>query len=444
MEINSLEPLIVIPGLAGTNLDFSLNANFNEPSCNVKALNALQQIQPGLWVNPVGLLLQKECILELMRPRYNEVDNSLNNLPGLNVFPKGTYFGDPLSSICLAYILKTTTKCYPFTNYSKNFVEYFINKGYKSGYDLFITGYDFRLVPFKEYGEKFFSDLQMLIETTRQKTGKRIHLVGHSLGTLLGNMFLNKMSKKWKKIYIKDFISISPSYDGAPKALRSALSGYNFGLPDFIKVANNDFTFAERSMAGLAATIPLLPGMYGEIKCDSKYKKGDGTAVTILFGTDVNNKEKIYNVNNYEGGTIEMIKDITQDVNKYNNNNTENTKYLDVLTKIMKPIAKERKKYAYSDPGVQVYQLIARPVTTEVSYLYDSTVPSKTFTENPLFTTNVVGDEDIPIYGANIPQVFHWKNVTDKIFPPLDGLDHFTLYTDSTIAYDYVYSIISK
>lgn len=431
---NNLSPLIVLPGLAGTNLSFSLDSNFNQPSCN--GISILQKIQPELWINPLGLLLKKECFLTLLRPVYNEENKTLENLPGLNVFPKGSYFGDPLSSICLAYVLNSPNKCYPFTDYSKNFVQYFTNKGYKAGYDLFIAGYDFRLVPYEKHGEKYFNDLRILIEKTRITTGKRIHLIGHSLGTLLGNMFLNKMAKEWKNYYIEDFISISPSYDGAPKALRSALSGYNFGLPDAIKVANNDFTFAERSMAGLAVTIPLLPGMYGEIKCENKnkYKEGNGIAVTLLFP----DKKKVYNVNNYKGGTIEMIKDITKDVGE----NTENTKYLDVLTKIMKPIAKERKKYAYSDPGVKVYQLIARPVTTEVSYLYDALNPSNIFTQNPIFTTNVVGDEDIPIYGANIPKIYRWKNVKNKIFPPINGTDHFTLYTNSPLAYDYIYSIL--
>ena len=442
MKRTDLNPIIVIPGLGGTNLNFSINDEFKETPCNNEALKAIEKIQPGLWINPLGLLFQKNCFLDIIRPRYDKENKTLENEKGLKVFPRENYFGDPLSSICLAYILNSTNKCYPLTEYSKKFVEFFTDKGYKTGYNLFITGYDFRLVPYKEHGEIFFNHLKNLIETTYKSTNKKIHLVGHSLGTLLGNMFLNKMPREWKKCYIADFIAISPSYDGSPKALRSVLSGYNFGLPDFVKVTDNDFTFAERSMAGLAATIPLLPGMYGEVNsCDKNiYSEGTGEAVSLLFdGT----REKKYNVNDYKN-IIEMIDFIAKDVYKYTKN-LDNVKYLDVLTDIMVPISKERKKYAYTDPKVKVFQIIARPVSTETSYLYEISKGKnpKGFDQNPIFTTNVVGDEDVPVYGANIPKIYKWKDVTNKIFPPVNGINHFTLYTDSVQTYEYIFDVVN-
>ena len=242
------------------------------------------------------------------------------------------------------------------------------------------------------------------------------------------------MSSRWKDRHIKSFIPISPAYDGAPKALRTAFSGYDFGLSGIINVTNQDFTYIGRTMAGVAATIPLLPGMYGNIKCskNNKWSEGDGNAVNIIFG----NYTKSYNVNNYHN-VIDMIEQITADVYDYGRNKND-TKYLDDLTEIMKPIAKERMKYAYTDPRVKVYQIIARPVSTEVSYLYDAN-----FNENPIFTTNVVGDEDIPVYGANIPEIYKWKDVTNKIFPPVDGINHFTIYTNCVPTYEYIYKILN-
>ena len=450
MKASNLNPLIVIPGLGGTNLDFSIDDNFKQPLCNIQSLKELQKIQPGLWVNPLGLLLQRDCFLDMTRPRYNVNNRTLENIEGLTVFPRQNYFGDPLSSICLSYVLNSTTKCYPLTEYSKKFVDYFISKGYEIGFNLFLPGYDFRLVPFKEHGEKYFCGLKYLIEKTHKETGKKVHLGGHSLGTLLRNMFLNKMTADWKKCNIKSFISISPSYDGAPKALRTALSGYNFGLPNFIRVTNTDFIFAERSMAGVAATIPLLARMYGEVKCnDNDIYEGNGEAVTLLFvndnGNNNDNTKKTYNVNDYPGGTIEMIDDIAADVYDYTRNG-DNVKYLDVLTDIMRPIAKERKKYAYTDPGVKVYQIIARPVSTETSYLFEigKNKDANGFNQNPIFTIRVIGDEDIPVYGANIPEIYGWKNVTNKIFPPIDGINHFTIYTNSESTYDYIYDLVNS
>lgn len=434
----SVGPIIVIPGLGGTNLDFSIDETFNTPTCNNNNLDTLNKIQPGLWVNPAGLLLQKTCYLDMLQPVYNRSDETLNNLPGLRVFPNQEYIGDPTSSICLGYILNSDT-CYSLTDYSKNFVDYFTEKGYRAGYNLFIPGYDFRLVPYREYADIYFDSLKNLVETVYQKTAKRIHLIGHSLGTLLGNMFLNKMSNRWKDKYIEDFIPISPSYDGAPKSLRTVLSGFNFGLPDIIDVKNNEFKYAQRNIAGLAATIPLLAGMYGEVNnCDNTLDNYEGTGEAVALYFPNTDTTKSYNVNDYRDGIMGVIRAITRDVNKYTGD-TASTKYLDTLTEIMQPIAEEKLRYAYNDPGVKVYQIIVEPISTEISYLYDV---SQAFNQDPIYTAYVVGDKDIPLYGIKIPELYGWSDFTDKTFPPIDGLDHFTAYSNSTVVYDYIYSII--
>lgn len=364
-----LNPIVVIPGLGGTNLDYTLDNTFvsslNGKVCSKEVLDNLEEIQPSLWINPLGLLLKKDCFLDMLKPVYDKENKTLENLQGLNVFPSEKYIGDPHSSICLGYLLNSD-KCYPLTEYSKNFVNFFIGKGYTPGYNLFIPGYDFRLVPYKEHMTKYFNSIQNLIEKIYDVTGRKIHLIGHSLGTMLANMFLNKMKKSWKKCYIADFIPISPSYDGAPKSLRTCLSGYDFGLPAWIQVTNNDFAFPQRNMAGLAATIPLLPEMYGEVNTKKENFPGNGVAVATLMS----GKEVVYNVNDYKNGIVGLIRHLSKDVNEYTGN-PEYTKYLDTLTDIMIPIAKEKEKYAYSDPNVKVYQIIVQPVSTEVGYLYD-------------------------------------------------------------------------
>jgi len=427
IQINKdLNPIIVLPGLGGTNLDYNINPdNFSNPACNISSLNALNKIQSSLWINPVGLLTQKTCFLEMLKPVYNKEKGTLENLPGLTVFPKEKYLGDPLSSICLAYLFNSKTKCYPATDYSKNFVNFFTEKGYTSGYNLFIPGYDFRLVPYKNYAKKYFKSIKELIENTYNITGKKIFLIGHSLGTLLGNMFLNKMKQIWKDKYINSFISISPSYDGAPKSLRTALSGYNFGLPNFIRTTNNDFVYPERYMAGLAATIPLLPKMYGPVNCKSQ---GNGEVVTLL---KENGEKIIYNVNDYSNGILGVIRSLAKETK---------TPDLYDFADITETISKKRKKYAYGDPNVKVYQIIVKDIPTETSYIYD--LGKKGFNEDPLFTGTVPGDRDIPTYGAEIPHYFKWKNVINKLYPPENELDHFNAFANSPLVYNYIWSIL--
>jgi hypothetical protein len=428
VEINKdLNPMIVLPGLGGTNLDYKIDPDsFSNPACKISSLNALDKIQSSLWINPVGLLTQKTCFLEMLKPVYNKEEETLENLPGLTVFPKEKYVGDPLSSICLAYLFNSKTKCYPATDYSKNFVNFFTNIGYTPGYNFFIPGYDFRLVPYKNYGKEYFKSIKELVENTYIATGKKIFLIGHSLGTLLGNMFLNKMKQRWKDKYINSFISISPSYDGAPKSLRSALSGYNFGLPNFIRTTNNDFVYPERYMAGLASTIPLLSKMYGPVNCK---KQGNGEVVALLKGGE----KIIYNVNDYSNGIVGVIRSLAE---------ITKTAELYDFADITETISKEREKYAYNDPNVTVYQIIVKDIPTETSYIYD--LGKKGFNEDPLFTGTVSGDRDIPTYGAEIPYYFKWKNVIDKIYPPENDLDHFNAFANSSLVYNYIWTILQS
>lgn len=433
-----LNPIIVIPGLGGTNLEYKLDESFKSPVCDVQKLSELNS---SLWINPLGLLFQKDCFLELLKPIYNRgtpdgCEKTLKNYPGLTVFPKAKYLGDPLSSICLSYLFNSTSICFPETDYSKNFVNFFTNKGYKSGYNLFIPGYDFRLVP---YTNEYFDSLKVLIESVVETTGKKVFLMGHSLGTLLGNMFLNKMCLKWKDKHIKSFVAISPSYDGGPKSLRTALSGFNFGLPNFIRTTNFEFAYPERSMAGLAITIPLLPKMYGPTNCDNE---GNGEAVTLLNSAG---DKKVYNVNDYKDGIITVIRKIAKKTN---------TPDLETFADIVSDLSKKKKKYAYTDPNVKVYQIIVQNVPTESSYIYalpedgstgsslNISTSKSSLNSDPVFTGTVSGDEDIPIYGGKIPQLFGWKNFTNKFFLPLNGLDHFTAYSDSELVYTYIYEQI--
>lgn len=420
------QPMVVIPGLAGTNLDFTIDDNFNVPVCDNQEINKLIEIQPSLWANILGFISQKPCFLRMLKPVYDPIGKTLKNLDGLKTSVHGSYFGDPLSAICIAYVLKSIL-CYPETDYSRNFVDFFTKVGYQSGEDLFITGYDFRLVPYEPYLSIYFSELQKLIENTYISTRQKINLVGHSLGTSLANIFLNKMDSDWKDKYIEKFISISPAYDGAPKSLRTVISGFNFGFPDIIRITDRDIQDTERTLAGLMNEIPLLPEMYGQVNSQSE---GNGDAV-ILIRDGVS---RLYNVNNYSDGIIGLIRDVA---------NESGEEDLNLTADILSDIANERISYGYTDPGVRVYQMAVQPIATESGpYAYD--LSRNGFNADPLNNVTVPGDETVPLYGSLIPDVYGWKDITKKVFTPTDGLNHYTLFQDSEVAYQYILTLVTS
>ena len=55
--------------------------------------------------------------------------------------------------------------------------------------------------------------------------GKRVILLGHSMGNLYIHYMLAKQTQQWKDKYIRSFISLGAPWGGAVKTLRLMASG---------------------------------------------------------------------------------------------------------------------------------------------------------------------------------------------------------------------------
>ena len=77
----------------------------------------------------------------LYRLKYNPITNWYNNLPDVDITVPG--FGDTDTVECLAdsYLLCLSEKLH----YFKEFVDYFVAKGYQRGVDIRAAPYDWRL-----------------------------------------------------------------------------------------------------------------------------------------------------------------------------------------------------------------------------------------------------------------------------------------------------------
>lgn len=112
--------------------------------------------------------------------------------------------------------------------------------------------FDFRKSP----GQNpwFVNRLRLLVEETYQNAGgRRVVLVGHSLGSLYSLYFLNAVPDSWKKKYIRTFLSVSGPLGGSVKALKLEASGENFGI--YIR-SPLSFRPAQRSMPSSAFLLP--------------------------------------------------------------------------------------------------------------------------------------------------------------------------------------------
>nr|CAH8868916.1 unnamed protein product [Trichobilharzia regenti] len=123
---------------------------------------------------------------------------------------------------------------------------------FKSNFTMRGAPFDFRKAP--NENNQFVDKLKLLIEETFQNGGNQpVVLVGHSLGAKYALYFLKSMTKSWKRLYIKTFVSLSAPLGGSVKALKIEASGDNFGM--FIR-SPLSFRPVQRTLPSLAFLLP--------------------------------------------------------------------------------------------------------------------------------------------------------------------------------------------
>jgi len=140
--------------------------------------------------------------------------------------------------------------------------------GYKDTEDLQAAAYDWR--KFKQ-GDEWKNNLTKRIEQIVNKKGEKAVLIGHSLGGIIIQDYLESMSKEWVKNYIAEVISISTPWGGSIKAVKSLLSGLN--AIENIIIPNDYFLDIVRTFETPYSLIPN--GNY----IDGKYFKLDGVSM---------------------------------------------------------------------------------------------------------------------------------------------------------------------
>jgi len=343
---NKRHPVILVPGLGGSTI-----------LGHHTGVNAAQGRTRTLWV---GL----HMIADMKMSRYplalkydaelNEFNNEITNL-NTTIRDFGGVNGMKIIDAGVFAKMKAVQRIY-----LEDVVESLETRGYRIGQDLRGAPYDFRRIGDQKVRTQFYKDLQKLIEDTYEMNGQtRVHLTGHSLGGILSMNFLNTFmgdNQTWKDKYIESYTSVAAPFLGAPKALKTMLSGDNLG----IKLMN------EAYLAQLTSSFSCMLWMMPHVHSDKQ---------AITPRSAINNfisvGEQTYN--NTQPAIADLFSKFKRDSN-----------LMTAFEKQIFPL------YNMSHPKVNINCIYGYNVATEINYDY------KTAHAQPLITYGN-GDGTVPL-----------------------------------------------
>jgi Lecithin:cholesterol acyltransferase len=135
--------------------------------------------------------------------------------------------------------------------------------------------YDWRVMPLElERRDKYFSKTMTMVETLyKNNNNTPVVILGHSLGCKTSHYFMNfakvKNGQRWIDKYIHTYMPVGGPHLGAPKALRSVISGDKMGLDAFLSdeealvfgrsLGSGPWLIPKELPAGVPASAYILP-----------------------------------------------------------------------------------------------------------------------------------------------------------------------------------------
>ncbi|KAI6652775.1 Group XV phospholipase A2-like [Oopsacas minuta] len=240
--VGRLSPIVVMPGLAGSQLEAKLTKNSSPHYFCYKHLDWFT-----IWLNVEEFLPYiVDCFAENMMLRFDRNTGIFSNASHIEIRAPG--FGNTST---IEYI--DTDRV--IGKYFYGLIESLRKEGYVRGVNIHGAPYDWRLAPDSLSKLGYFKKLSDLIEKTYQKNHNiSITLICHSLGCPTILYFLNThVSNVWKDKYIHHLITAAGAWAGSIVAIQSIISGSNFMIPT---IAPLSLRLPERT---LASNYFLLP-----------------------------------------------------------------------------------------------------------------------------------------------------------------------------------------
>lgn len=276
-------PVLIIPGFMSSGLVVQ--------SSNVRP----DWVGERIWINLTSLGIQSFHFGKSVEER--EDGDSTSQSDSDEVKRNVTYKSDWLQHMVLSNDLKTEANDVEVRNIEglagvdyltpgtlTNHVSYVFGPvidalreaGYVEGKDLQAAPYDWRLPPTQlEQRDEYFTRTMQLVKKLYVNNDKTpVVLLCHSLGCKTGHYFLNFLlrnkGRTWIDKYIHTYMPVGGPHLGAPKALRSVMSGDKMGLEAFLS-DEEALTFGRSLGSGLWLFPKDLPeGAPSSLQCQPR------------------------------------------------------------------------------------------------------------------------------------------------------------------------------
>ena len=301
--IGSLRPLILLPGLYGSNLYATYNSFSKHWYCSKELKNEI------FWVNLKYIVPPTyNCLFELLECNYNIETQKIESSPNVNVDVND--FG---GSEGISYADKGIAGYHFFESFGP-LIDYLKSKGYTIKKNLFGVPYDWRLA-IAGLEKDFFPKLKSLIEKSFEINSQSSTIFGFSCGGFLLQRFLsNFVNEEWKNKYIYKVILLAPAFGGSAQSVNVAWNQYFPFLPfiknDILKKAVENFPVIHALFPNhiIHGNEPIIIGPNQEKIISSqipefliKNKKITGTAINMMNENVKISKElpKFFNLPTY-------------------------------------------------------------------------------------------------------------------------------------------------
>lgn len=190
-------PVIIIPGVGGSELDVWQEGTSNE-----------------IWPAPSGtkisqLITSPSALWQV----FTKVDMSV-----LRMNSGGTGSYDPSVYVFASDILRSG-----LSDFYGGLVSFFISRGYVEGSSLFVFPYDFRLD-----NSVHLSELDSLVDQARSaNASQKVILIAHSMGGLIATAYVNSDAERAAKV--DSIVTMGTPFWGSPKCYYAITQGYTLG-----------------------------------------------------------------------------------------------------------------------------------------------------------------------------------------------------------------------
>ncbi|ESO12856.1 hypothetical protein HELRODRAFT_159443 [Helobdella robusta] len=243
---SSLRPIVMVPGLGGTQLEARLNRT-SVPHWYCYRVSDWFT----LWLSVLELEAA-DCMVDNMRLFYVAENHTTRNNHGVEI--RVDRFG---STETIEWLDPFHTVGRSHFAYFTNIVESLIKAGYHRNVSVRGVPFDFRKAPNEM--DSLFKQMTKLVEETYELNNKtRIILMGHSMGNNFILYWLNRQPQWWKDLYIDSLISLAAPWAGSVKTLRLMASGDSLGQSEHV-IKPIQARPLEQSMP---STAYLMPGPY--------------------------------------------------------------------------------------------------------------------------------------------------------------------------------------